>query len=55
METQVTQKIEEAVNTVQGITELRSLTGPGTSNVTVTFALSRQVDVAAQDVRDKVA
>ena len=55
METQVTQKIEEAVNTIQGITELRSLTGPGTSNVTVTFALSRSVDVAAQDVRDKVA
>jgi hydrophobe/amphiphile efflux-1 (HAE1) family protein len=55
METQVTQKIEEAVNTVQGITELRSLTGPGTSNVGITFALSRPVDVAAQDVRDKVA
>ena len=55
METQVTQKIEEAVNTIQGITELRSLTGPGTSNVIVTFSLSRSVDVAAQDVRDKVA
>jgi HAE1 family hydrophobic/amphiphilic exporter-1 len=55
METQVTQKIEEVVNTVQGITELRSLTGPGTSNVGVTFALSRPVDVAAQDIRDKVA
>src|SRR5262245_55833558 len=55
METQVTQKIEEVVNTVQGITELRSLTGPGTSNVGVTFALNRPVDVAAQDVRDKVA
>ena len=55
METQVTQKIEEVVNTVQGISELRSLTGPGTSNVTVTFQLSRQVDVAAQDVREKVA
>ena len=37
METQVTQQIEEAVNTIQGINELRSLTGPGTSNVTVTF------------------
>jgi hydrophobic/amphiphilic exporter-1 (mainly G- bacteria), HAE1 family len=55
METQVTQKVEEAVNTIQGITELRSLTGPGTSNVTITFSLSRSVDVAAQDVRDKVA
>ena len=54
METQVTQKIEEAVNTVQGITELRSITGPGTSIVIVTFALDRTIDVAAQDVRDKV-
>src|SRR5499426_3077800 len=45
METQVTQKIEEVVNTVQGINELRSLTGPGTSNVSVTFALSRALGV----------
>jgi HAE1 family hydrophobic/amphiphilic exporter-1 len=54
-ETQVTQKLEEAVNTVQGITELRSITGPGTSIVIITFALDRPVDVAAQDVREKVA
>ena len=55
METQVTQKLEEVINSVQGITELRSITGSGTSNVIITFALSRSVDVAAQDVRDKVA
>jgi HAE1 family hydrophobic/amphiphilic exporter-1 len=54
METQVTQKVEEVVNTVQGITELRSITGPGASNVIITFALDRSVDVAAQDVREKV-
>jgi HAE1 family hydrophobic/amphiphilic exporter-1 len=54
-ETQVTYKIEEVVNTVQGITELRSITGPGTSIVIITFALNRPVDVAAQDVREKVA
>ena len=53
-ETTVTQKIEEAVNTVQGITELRSITGPGASIVIITFALDRSVDVAAQDVREKV-
>jgi hydrophobic/amphiphilic exporter-1 (mainly G- bacteria), HAE1 family len=55
METQVTQKLEEVINTVQGITELRSITGPGTSIVIITFALSRPVDAAAQDVREKVA
>jgi HAE1 family hydrophobic/amphiphilic exporter-1 len=54
-ETQITQKLEEVINTVQGITELRSITGPGTSIVIVTFALDRPVDVAAQDVREKVA
>ncbi len=55
METQVAQKIEEAVNTVQGISELRSITSPGASVVIVTFNLNRDIDVAAQDVRDKVA
>ena len=55
METQVSQKIEEAVNTIQGIFELRSITSPGNSIIIVTFNLNRQIDVAAQDVRDKVA
>ncbi|HEY7649672.1 MAG TPA: efflux RND transporter permease subunit [Methylomirabilota bacterium] len=55
METQVSQKIEEAVNTIQGISELRSITSPGNSIVIVTFNLNRQIDVAAQDVRDKIA
>src|SRR5215813_7296668 len=34
---------------------LRSISGPGTAIVIVTFTLNRQIDVAAQDVRDKVA
>src|SRR5713101_912117 len=55
METQVSQKIEESVNTIQGISELRSITSPGNSIVIVTFNLNRPIDVATQDVRDKVA
>jgi HAE1 family hydrophobic/amphiphilic exporter-1 len=55
VETQVSQKIEEVVNTVEGITELRSISGAGKSIIIVTFALSRNIDVAAQDVRDRVA
>jgi HAE1 family hydrophobic/amphiphilic exporter-1 len=55
METQVSQKLEEQINTIQGIQELRSITSPGNSIVIVTFGLDRQIDVAAQDVRDKVA
>jgi HAE1 family hydrophobic/amphiphilic exporter-1 len=54
METQVAKRIEEAVNSIEGINELRSVSGPGTSFVIVTFNLDRDIDVAAQDVRDKV-
>jgi HAE1 family hydrophobic/amphiphilic exporter-1 len=55
METQVSQKLEEAINTIQGIYELRSITSPGNSIVIVTFNLNRPIDVAAQDIREKVA
>jgi HAE1 family hydrophobic/amphiphilic exporter-1 len=55
VETQVSMKIEEQVNTIQGIQELRSISSPGNSLVIVTFVLSRAIDVAAQDVREKVA
>src|SRR5918911_4091332 len=55
VESEVSQKIEEVVNTVEGIQELRSVSGQGTSFIIVTFSLSRDIDVAAQDVRDRVA
>ncbi|MBI2205812.1 MAG: efflux RND transporter permease subunit [Candidatus Rokubacteria bacterium] len=51
----VSQRIEEAVNTVQGIEELRSISAAGSSIIVVNFELDRDVDVAAQDVRDRVA
>src|SRR5688500_1110889 len=55
METEVAQIIEEAVNTVQGIRELRSVSGNGNCFVIATFNLDRDIDEAAQDVRDRVA
>jgi HAE1 family hydrophobic/amphiphilic exporter-1 len=55
VESEVSQKIEEVVNTVEGIQELRSVSGQGTSFVIATFNLNRDIDVAAQDVRDRVA
>src|SRR6058998_2982798 len=55
VETQVAQKLEEQINTIQGINELRSISGSGATIIIVTFNLNRQIDVAAQDVRDKVA
>ena len=55
VETQVSEVIEEAVNTVEGIDELRSISGTGSSVVLARFNLSRNIDVAAQDVRDRVS
>lgn len=55
VESQVAQPIEEVVNTVEGIKELRSVNGAGTSFVIVTFELYRDIEDAAQDVRDRVA
>jgi HAE1 family hydrophobic/amphiphilic exporter-1 len=55
VETQVSQPLEEAINTIEGIEELRSISGQGQSIVLVTFDLDRNIDAAAQDVRDKVA
>lgn len=54
VESEVSKKIEEAVNTISGIEELRSVSAEGVSQVFVTFILERDVNEAAQDVRDKV-
>lgn len=54
IETQITDKIEEAVNTIEGIEELRSASSEGISQVFIQFKLEKNGDVAAQDVRDKV-
>lgn len=54
VETEVTDKIEEAVNTISGIEELTSISSEGVSLVFVTFDLDRPLDSAAQDVRDKI-
>ena len=55
MEAQVAQPIEEVVNTIEGIEELRSINGAGSAFIVVTFDLDRDIDVAAQDVRDRLA
>src|SRR5499433_1355168 len=54
IETEITDKIEEAVNTISGIDELRSTSSEGVSLVSVSFVLEKDTDVAAQEVRDKV-
>jgi HAE1 family hydrophobic/amphiphilic exporter-1 len=55
VEALVSHRIEEVVNTVEGIKELRSISGVGNSFIIATFELNRDVDSAAQDVRDRVA
>src|SRR5271165_1920840 len=54
VETEITDKVEEAVNTISGIDELRSITTEGVSQVVTSFVLDKDVNVAAQEVRDKV-
>jgi multidrug efflux pump len=53
-ETEVTERIEEAINNIEGIKTLRSESREGVSNITIEFDLSRDIDIAAQDVRDRV-
>ncbi len=55
VETSVAQVLERAINTVEGIEELRSMCGQGSCFISVTFSLDRDIDVATQDVRDRVS
>ncbi len=55
VETQITKRIEEAVNTISGIDELRASSNQGQGQVNITFTLERDIEAATQDVRDKVA
>ncbi|MGH9940951.1 MAG: efflux RND transporter permease subunit [Pyrinomonadaceae bacterium] len=54
IETEVTDKIEAAVNTISGIDELRSTSVEGVSQVFIQFLLEKNPDVAAQEVQNKV-
>lgn len=55
VESEISRRLEEAINPIEGIEELRSISGPGSSVVIVTFNLQRDIDAATQDVRDRVA
>ncbi|MDZ4801770.1 MAG: efflux RND transporter permease subunit [Bryobacteraceae bacterium] len=54
VETQVSKRIEEAVNTIAGIDDLRSTSAEGVSIVAVQFMLDKDPEVGAQEIRDKV-
>jgi len=54
VETEITEKVEEAVNTISGIDELRSTSIEGISQVFVQFVLEKDVNIAAQEVENRV-
>ena len=55
VERDVTKKIEEAINTVQGIRHVESTSQEGLSNIIVIFRVEASTQVASQDIRGKVA
>jgi hydrophobic/amphiphilic exporter-1 (mainly G- bacteria), HAE1 family len=54
IEAGITEPLEEALNTIEGMDELRSKSTEGLSQITCTFVLERDAATAAQDVHDKV-
>lgn len=54
VETEITDKIEGAVNTISAIEELRSNSSEGVSQVIIQFKLEKPVEIAAQEVQEKV-
>mgnify|MGYP001273074017 CR=1 FL=1 len=55
MDIDVTDKIEEAINTINGVKTIASQSTEGVSVVTVEFVLERDIDLAVQDVREKIS
>jgi hydrophobic/amphiphilic exporter-1 (mainly G- bacteria), HAE1 family len=54
VETDITKRVEDSVNTISGIETLTSTSVEGASTVTIQFSLDKNGDVAAQEIRDKV-
>ncbi len=55
IESQITEPLEKAVNGIAGVKNITSSSSQGTSNITVEFDLSIDLEAAANDVRDKVS
>ncbi len=55
METRVTQVIEDQISGIEGIKSIRSSSSDGGSFINVEFDLSRNIDNAANDIRDRVS
>lgn len=55
IESQITEPLEKSINSIDGIRNITSSSNQGTSNITVEFNLGKDIDEAANDVRDKVS
>ena len=55
VETKITQLVEDAIAGIEGIRTISSASRDGRSQVTVEFEVEREIDAAANDVRDRVA
>jgi len=54
MDVDVTDMIEGTVNTINGVKSITSSSTEGVSRITIEFVLERNIDLAVQDVREKV-
>lgn len=55
VETKITQRIEDAVAGIEGLDTISSISRDGRSRITLEFKVERDIDAAANDVRDKVS
>jgi len=55
IESQITEPLEKAINSIDGIRNITSSSNQGTSNITIEFELEKNLEEAANDVRDKVS
>src|SRR3546814_485336 len=55
VETRITQVLEDALSGIEGIETLQSRSVNGRSSVTLEFTLNREIEAAANDVRDAIS
>ena len=55
IESQITEPLEKAINSIDGIRNITSSSNQGSSNITIEFKLEKNLEEAANDVRDKVS
>ncbi|UQD56920.1 efflux RND transporter permease subunit [Flavobacterium sp. K5-23] len=55
IESQITEPLEKAINSIDGIRNITSSSAQGSSSITVEFNLDKDLEEAANDVRDKVS